>query len=110
MMNLVELKCRKSTHGEAHVINALEIDVISRETLRTSDAEKMRSLRELKLDIADDTKKKGSIRKNKCTHRCRLLLGDGTGMTTKLCNKVAAIKTVFGSTVQGPQGPSRAEG
>lgn len=99
-MNLVEGKLGESPHGEVRVINDLEINVISNETLPTADAEIRRSIKELKLDIADDARRKVQ------SENTSVLVGSIyyweiiTGNVTKLCNKVTLAKTVFGWTVQ----------
>ncbi|XP_040068435.1 uncharacterized protein LOC120841582 [Ixodes scapularis] len=102
MLNVVEVKLKKEPMTEEFLIEALEVEVISRETLPRPDINIQRNLKRMNIPLADDPEK---VISNEAT---RILIGSDhywemcTGRIKKLDKRITAMETVLGWTIQGP--------
>ncbi|XP_042150258.1 uncharacterized protein LOC121838227 [Ixodes scapularis] len=102
ILNVVEVKLKKEPMTEEFLIEALEVEVISRETLPRPDINIQRNLKRMNIPLADDAEK---VINNEAT---RILIGLDhywemcTGRIKKLDKRITAMETALGWTIQGP--------
>lgn len=104
-MRVVEVKIKRHPLEEEIVIEALEIDMISKDTLPSPPKSIVREVKALGLTLADDLTQ---YHKTTAPLTTSLLVGADyyweivTGRTKRLQDKVMAAETILGWTLHGP--------
>ncbi|KAH9379967.1 hypothetical protein HPB48_013223 [Haemaphysalis longicornis] len=104
-MRVVEMKIKGHSSEEEINIDALEIDMISKDTLPSPPNRVLKEVKALGLTLADDLTQ---YHKSRVPLTTSLLVGADyyweivKGRTKRLQNKVLAVETILGWTLHGP--------